>query len=271
MRALQRLDKFGGAGHGGGESRASRERWLITYADLITLLLIFFIVMYAISKVDADKFAAIAQALTRALGGSGMVLPHPGASISPGVGQPQTAVTPGASEGLELARVKSQLENVLREKGLSAYFSVRQEERGIVLSIQDTVLFDLGKADLRPEAKKIIDDVGLVLLQTPNYIRIEGHTDNLPIHTERFPSNWELSVARACSVVQRLIHSVNFPPARLSATGYGEYRPRVPNDTPEHRQMNRRVDFVILSSKYQNVEPRPEVAPPAVPALEQAR
>ena len=270
MRDLQHPDKFGGS-HGGGEGRASRERWLITYADLITLLLIFFIVMYAISKVDADKFAAIAQALTRALGGSGMVLPHPGASVSPGVGQPQSAVTPGASEGLELARVKSQLEEVLAQRGLNAYFSVRQEERGIVLSIQDTVLFDLGKADLRPEARKIIDEVGLVLLQTPNYIRIEGHTDNWPIHTERFPSNWELSVARACSVVQRLVQGLNFPPERLSATGYGEYRPRAPNDTPENRQLNRRVDFVILSSKYKNVEPRPEVPPPPVPALESAR
>ncbi|MEW5762747.1 MAG: flagellar motor protein MotB [Bacillota bacterium] len=260
-------DKFG-PGHGGAEGRASRDRWLITYADLITLLLIFFVVMYAISKVDADKFAAIAQALTKALGGSGMVLPHPGASVSPGVGQPQSAVTPGASEGLELARVRTQLEEVLREKGLNAYFSVRQEERGIVLSIQDTVLFDLGKADLRPEAKKIIDDVGLVLLQTPNYIRIEGHTDNLPIHTPQFPSNWELSVARACSVVQRLIHTLNFPPERLSATGYGEYRPRVPNDTPEHRQLNRRVDFVILSSRYRNVEPQPLAPPPGIPQLQ---
>jgi chemotaxis protein MotB len=97
--------------------------------------------------------------------------------------------------------------------------------------------------------------LGLILLQTPNFIRIEGHTDNVPINTPRFPSNWELSVARATSVVQYLISRHNFPPERLSATGYGEYRPKASNATAEGRQKNRRVDFVILSSLYEKAEP----------------
>jgi len=261
--ALRR--RQGGEQHG---SKASHERWLITYADLITLLLIFFVVLYAMSKVDANKFRAIAESLTKALGGAGMVLDYPGVTVAPGVGvtgQDSPSIR-DTQEGLILERVQSQLEQLIKEHGLQAKLSVRSEERGVVLSIQDTALFPLASAELTPEAKEIVHRVGLILLQTTNYIRIEGHTDNLPIHNARFPSNWELSVARSCSVVQQLIRDLNFPPERLSATGYGEYRPVATNDTPEGRQQNRRVDFIILRSKYQGTEPgsAPLVPPPSV-------
>ncbi|MBO8129217.1 MAG: OmpA family protein [Peptococcaceae bacterium] len=244
----------------GEDRKPNHERWLITYADLITLLLIFFVVLYSFSKIDAEKFAAIAESLTKALGGGQMsfILDQPGTSIAPGLqNQSNDIDLQQSAEAVQLARIEGQLRKFIKEKGLDASISVISEERGVVLSIQDTVLFESGKARLTPEAKEIIDEVGLLLLSVPNYIRIEGHTDNLPIHTREFPSNWELSVARACSVVQRLIKKHNFPPERLSATGYGEYRPRVPNDTAEHRQINRRVDFVILSSKYIKTEPKP--------------
>ncbi|MDI6710284.1 MAG: flagellar motor protein MotB [Thermoanaerobacterales bacterium] len=257
------LHRRQGQQHG---SKASQDRWLITYADLITLLLIFFVVMYAMSKVDASKFRAIAESLTKALGGAGMVLDYPGVTVAPGVGvtgQDSPSIQ-NKQEGLMLEKIQSQLEQLIKEQGLQARLSVRSEERGIVLSIQDTALFPLASAELTPQAKEIVHKVGLILLQTSNYIRIEGHTDNLPIHNARFPSNWELSVARSCSVVQELIRDLHFPPERLSATGYGEYRPVATNDTPEGRQQNRRVDFIILRSKYEGAEPH-STAPVPLP------
>lgn len=241
-------------GHSAG---AGQERWLITYADLITLLLIFFVVMYAMSNVDAQKFRAIAQSLTEALGGGGMVLDYPGITVAPGVGVTgqQSEARQNCEEGLLLEKIESQLQTLIEEQGLRATVSVRSEERGVVLSIQDTALFPLASAELTPQAREIVHKVGLILLQTTNYVRVEGHTDNLPIHNTHFPSNWELSVARSCSVVQHLIHDLHFPSERLSATGYGEYRPIATNGTAQGRQQNRRVDFVVLRSKYESAEP----------------
>ena len=241
---------------------ANRERWLITYADLITLLLIFFIVLFTFSNIDAKKFAGIAEALSKALGGGGgMVLEGPGPSVVAGAPVSQERVetkfslSAEAKETLQLQKIKEQIEKYAKEQGLAARVTARIEERGVVVSIQDTVLFPLGSADLTPQARVIVRKVGEILLSTDNYIRIEGHTCNLPINTARFPSNWELSVARATSVVQELLHTVNFPPQRLSASGYGEYRPIAPNDSEANRQKNRRVDFVVLRSRFQKVEP----------------
>ncbi|MEW6191876.1 MAG: flagellar motor protein MotB [Bacillota bacterium] len=256
---------------------ANRERWLITYADLITLLLIFFIVLFTFSNIDAKKFAGIAESLSKALGGGGgMVLEGPGPSVVAGAPVSQERVetkfslSKEAKETLQMQKIKEQIEKYAREQGLAARVTARIEERGVVVSIQDTALFPLGSADLTPQARLIVRKVGEILLATDNYIRIEGHTCDLPIHTARFPSNWELSVARATSVVQELLR-INFPPQRLSASGYGEYRPVAPNDSEANRQKNRRVDFVVLRSRYKEVEPgilpeffyekMPEVAP----------
>lgn len=258
-------------------TEASRERWLITYADLITLLLIFFVVLYTFSKIDAEKFAGIAEALARALGGgAGMILEGQGPAVVSGTPEfepgkdAKFALSGGGEENLQLEKIKAEIEKYAREKGLQAKITARIEERGLVVSVLDTVLFPIGSAELTPQAKEVVREVGKILLKMPNCVRIEGHTCDLPIHTPRYPSNWELSVARATSVVQELIHTVNFPPQRLCACGYAEYRPLVPNDSEEHRQMNRRVDFVVLRSTYQKAEPgvlpehylRPQ--PPAV-------
>jgi len=239
----------------GNSKKPSHERWLITYSDMITLLMVFFIVMYAMSNIDAQKFRSIVEALSKALGGGDVILYSPGPSI---VEEGIEEIMPGEDmqEVVRLQRIKSQLASLIEEENLSACVSVKSEERGIVVSFQDPVLFALGSAELTPKAKEILHKVGSMLLDIPNYIRVEGHTDDLPIHTARYPSNWELSVARATSVVQELIHSLNFPPERLSAIGYGEYRPRVPNTSAENRQLNRRVNIVILSSEYNVSEPQ---------------
>lgn len=244
-----------------------RERWLLPYSDFTTVLLCFFIVMYSLSTIDAEKFEALARVLQQALGGGGsIVIEAPLSDIGPDAVQPfsKDRVTDDfLADSIQLAVIEQQLRELFEQSGIAAQVEIATEERGLVVSIQDTVLFASGSAELTAFAREVMDDVGLVLLQTANYIRVEGHTDNQPIHTVRFPSNWELSVARSTCVIQYLIARHNFPPERLGATGYGEYRPKVSNDTPENRQVNRRVDFVILSSKYEGSEPAPFEPPPA--------
>lgn len=235
------------------KSKPSHERWLITYADLITLLMIFFIVMYALSNVDVARFKTLAESLAAVFGAGGMMLESPGPAVVPG--SPPDRVHE-IIEQEQLNQLKQRLENYINENGLAARISVSTEERGIVLSFQEDVLFESGSARLTPQAREILGKVAPILKDTPNYIRIEGHTDNLPIHTAEFPSNWELSAARATNVVQELVNQHRFPPQKLSVAAYGEYRPAVPNDSDYHRQLNRRVNLVILRSKFAGAEPQ---------------
>ena len=240
-------------------SKAGHERWLLTYSDMITLLMIFFVVLYAISSINAKKFEAIALSLSHAMGGGQSVLNEPGAALAPGISGSapiqDEQVTREMQELNDLERIRRELQEYIDQNGLQGKVTVNMEERGVVVSFQEVALFPLGSAQITPGARELIGKIGLILLKVPLYLRVEGHTDNLPINTREFPSNWELSVARSTSVVQELIRVNNFPPHRLSATGYGEFRPREPNDTPEHRQMNRRVDIVVLKSKYESAEP----------------
>lgn len=241
---------------GAEPQKENHERWLITYADLITLLLIFFVVMYTLSKIDANKYYAIASSLAKTMGGSQSIMESGGPSMVPGASESKELDT--VMENLEqqnMEKIKRQIQEYVDQNGLSGKVTVSIEERGVVVSFQDVVLFSLGVAELNPSSRDIVDKVGAILRQTPNYIRVEGHTDNLPIRTSKFPSNWELSLARSASVVHRLIEFSDIPPDRLSATGYGEYRPRMSNDTDATRQQNRRVDIVVLRTKFQEVEP----------------
>jgi len=129
------------------------------------------------------------------------------------------------------------------------------QERGLIVRFAEQVFFDLGEATLKPEAMTALRKIAPVLKELPNALRVEGHTDNWPIRTERFPSNWELSVHRATNVVRFLIEEQGFDPDRLSAAGYAEYRPIRPNDTAENRAVNRRVDIVILNIDLWDFEP----------------
>lgn len=233
--------------------KSNLERWLLTYADLITLLMIFFVVMYALSSINAKKFQAVAMSLSNAMGGGHSVLNQPGSSIAGITGIDNQFVD--LAEVNDMERIRQQLQDYIDENGLGGKVTVNVEERGVVLSFQDVALFPLGSAELTPYAKEMIGKMGQILSQTKQYLRVEGHTDNLPINTRQFPSNWELSVARATSVVQELIHVLKIAPERLSASGYGEFRPRVANDSDEHRQQNRRVDIVVLRSRFETAEP----------------
>ncbi|HAF17241.1 MAG TPA: chemotaxis protein MotB, partial [Peptococcaceae bacterium] len=221
-----------------------------TYADMITLLMVFFVMMYTISTVNADKFRALAENLSMVLTGS-----PPAGIMEEGTNSTVPELT---GEAKHLADLQQALNEFIAREELGEQITVNLEERGLVVRFQTTVLFARGSADLTPEARRIIDRVGDRLNDLPNYIRVEGHTCDLPINTPQYPSNWELSTARATNVLQELISSCNISPERLSAIGYGEYRPRVPNINESSRQMNRRIDIVILRTKYDEVEPNNE-------------
>ena len=134
------------------------------------------------------------------------------------------------------------------------------DKRGLVMRVPESFFFDSGQASLRPEVIPIINVLGKSLAKIPNHIRIEGHTDSVPIRTPQFPSNWELSTARATTIVRYLLTHFQFQPHRLSATGYAEFHPIAPNTTPEGRLQNRRVDMVILSTGEAETEPPEKVA-----------
>lgn len=253
------------------EAKENHDRWLITYADLITLLMIFFVLMYTMSQVDARKYAAVANSLSVVLTGQALsVLDTQGPSMVEGLsGQqiPEGAGEVTANQG-QLQEVKKLIQEFIETQDvtpsggdsggkttkLGEYIMVYEQERGLVISFKDTLLFNSGSDELTPEARGIIRQVGEALAKLPNFIRVEGHTDNLPIHTERFPSNWELSVMRAANVVHVLHEDGRVPAENLSIIGYGEYRPLVPNEDAKSRAINRRVDIVILKQKYDYFE-----------------
>jgi len=224
------------------------ERWLLTYADLITLLLAFFIVMYSMSQVDAKKFGKISEALSGVLRG-GPVVKKKGNKSG-------TAPGKGIIRIGQLMSVGEMVKSDLKEKGDSALVSIEMSERGLVIHIMESALFKPGLAELEPRAQQILDLVAEHLKDVSNHIRIEGHTDNIPINTNKYPSNWELSSARATEVVRYFVTNHAIPPSRISALGYGEYRPLKPNNTSENRAQNRRVDIVILTAELTAAEPK---------------
>jgi chemotaxis protein MotB len=236
---------------GGGPPRVEKdrsERWLLTYADLITLLLIFFIVLYSMSQVDKRKFEAMSASLAVVFGGVG----------KSGVLDAGRSIMPGDKiykERLEMQNTQEKVRRMIAQRGLEGKISTDLGERGLVISVKDTVLFEVGSGELTPAARDIMQNVAHLLAGTPNAIRVEGHTDNVPIHTAKFYSNWELSTARATNVLQFFIQNCGISPSRLSAAGYGEYKPSAPNTSERNRALNRRVDIVLLSSAYSKFEP----------------
>lgn len=231
------------------EEHQNHERWLLSYADFITLLMIFFIIMYAMSTLDQKKYEKLTTALNQAMG-DGSAIADTGSNMGGEIGN-------GLSEDAKLKKVKENLDKYLKENNLSASVSTTIEKRGLVLSFKDSLFFDSGKAEIRPEQIDKLITISKIINQSiisDSYIRIEGHTDSVPMHNEIFKSNWDLSVMRASNVAQILIDKAGINPERLSATGYGEYRPKVDNSTAEGKSTNRRVDIIIMNSQFNEVE-----------------
>ncbi|MCR4437112.1 MAG: flagellar motor protein MotB [Clostridiales bacterium] len=248
----------------------STERWLLTYSDLMNLLLILFIILYAMSQTDAAKFDKLAASLREAFG------ENPPASImTPGGGgnsllqfdsTAPAPVVPSRLEEQQMQAVKETVSKLIEQENLKGEVEVAMQERGVEISIKERVLFKSGSAEIEEAAKQTIEGIGKVLLAVPgNHIRVEGHTDNDPINTVQFPSNWELSSARATNVLRLLVEKSGINPKIISAVGYGEFTPKVPNTTPENKAANRRVDIVILKSIYDKSEASSEKEPSTEP------
>ncbi|MDR5708888.1 MAG: flagellar motor protein MotB [Armatimonadota bacterium] len=235
-----------GGGHGGG----GLERWLVTYADLITLLLAYFIMVYSLSQLDLAKFKKVLagfRAATTSLGmleGSHGVLPGGSGVLELDVPSPTPAADPIAESFRSLA---SGILQQITAAGLGAQVEVRVTSEGVRVSMAGPLLFDTASADLRPEAEPVLRAVARAIrARSELQVRVEGHADARPIHTYRFPSNWELSSARAGAVVRRLMHLSGADGTRFTIVGYGDSRPVRRGTDPVDLARNRRVEILLL-------------------------
>ena len=229
------------------------EAWLLPYSDLMTLLLALFIALFAMSQTDASKMQALAQAFTAAfnMGGpsffSGM---GPSTSINSATTTGQdNANNAYMQENQNLREAQEKIEQYVKENNLQDQVSTELSEEGLMIRLKEKALFASGSAALEGQADQIVPVIAGLLASLPERVTISGHTDNVPISTAQFPSNWELSSARAVSLMRGLMGAQpSLNPARFSALGYSEYRPIASNDTDEGRAQNRRVEVFIARS-----------------------
>jgi chemotaxis protein MotB len=266
------------------EEHENEERWLLTYADMVTLLMVLFIVMFAISQVDKEKYMALKTGLSGGFGapvsmisGADKMLER-GGHVAPDsmsvVGQasesgekgteaPQVEIDPDAVSRLvksttdaevskeyrKLDKVRKDLVAALRKAGIPRAATFRYDERGLVVSVAtDDVLFQNGSADLRVQGRRILDTVAPTLRNVPNKISIDGHTNSIPISTERYPSNWELSADRSTGVLRYLLQHHHLAPEQLSASAFADTKPLRPDTDPRAVVANRRVEIVVIAS-----------------------
>jgi chemotaxis protein MotB len=257
-----------GRRHKRHEEHQNHEAWAIPYGDLVTLLLAFFVVMYAVSSLNEGKYRVLSDALTAAFRGPPRT-PDPvpignkpagrgGPARAPGVmprsvlpskadaeaRRDETAQPPGGGD-LELNRIARQFEEALAELVAKDLVTVRRQRQWVEIEIRTDILFASGNAHVAPKALPILTRVATIMRGLANPLRVEGHTDNVPIRTPAYPSNWELSAARAASVVH-LFMTLGVAPQRMEISGFGEYRPRAENTTAAGRDQNRRVLIIVL-------------------------
>jgi chemotaxis protein MotB len=214
-------------------------RWLLTYADMITLMLALFIILFSMSTINRTKVQQFARLVSQGFDNV-WTENHP-----PNGGK---GVREGAGDA-NVPTIQRELQRYVQTHKLQSRVEIHLDRRGLVITLlSDGSYYDSGSAEMRPQTLVVIDAVYQFLKKNQNLIRVEGNTDNVPIHTSAYPTNWELSTARAVNVVRYLVEHDGLDPTRVSAAGYGEFRPRRPNDTPAGRQQNRRVDIVLLNA-----------------------
>jgi len=215
-----------------------RDRWLVSYADFITLLFAFFVVLYSAAQVDKRRAAQVASAIQTAF--------HQNGSLPPPVANGGSPQLPNAqpSSDEQQAALKKQIEQTLAADISNGDVAVRSSPEGLVISLREVGFFDSGSAEIKASSAAAFAQLAEILRQNGADIRIEGHTDNVPIHNSQFSSNWDLSTARATATIRLLIR-YKLKPERMAAAGYAEFHPIAGNDTPEGRANNRRVDIVV--------------------------
>ncbi|WP_096152928.1 MULTISPECIES: flagellar motor protein MotS [Bacillus] len=232
-------------------------KWMVTFSDLFMLVLVFFILLFSMSQIDVVKFRAVAESFKQVnlldYYPSAVPFEHPtdfSIDFESTNNKDADAETNNENEqdnssSDTLDELLEELQDFLTLNGLDDLIVANRTERGIVLILEERVLFETAEAGILPIAHPFLDKVGKLLVKIPNLIKVEGHTDNRPISTSKFPSNWELSTARASSVIRYLIDEHDLSPERFVAVGYGDTRPVVPNNNVENWQKNRRVEIVI--------------------------
>lgn len=229
------------------------EAWLLPYSDLMTLLLALFIALFAMSQTDSSKMQALAQAFTAAFNMGG---PSFFSGMGPSMSMPSTPSSGAESsnsaymeENENLREAQEKLEQYIKENNLEDQVSTELTEDGLMIRLKEKALFASGSASLQGQAEQIVPVIAALLSSLPERVTISGHTDNVPISTAQFPSNWELSSSRAVNLMRGLMGAQpSLNPARFSALGYSEYRPIASNDTEEGRAQNRRVEVFIARS-----------------------
>jgi chemotaxis protein MotB len=225
------------------------ERWLLTYADLITLLMVFFVVLYSMSSADSTKFKLVSASLQQAFNLE-VLQGQAAASISDGSTQPANPADTmiSSSDVPQVNQIRNKVLAALEGATQVPDVTVTVDREGVVIRLSGSYLFDSGRAELKPNSLAVLDAIAGVIRPLENEVRIDGHTDSVPIDSARYPTNWELSAARALAVTRYLSESDSVRSGRLIAAGFGEFRPLVPNDTRENRAQNRRVEIHLLSS-----------------------
>jgi chemotaxis protein MotB len=255
----------------------NHERWLVSYADFITLLFAFFVVLFSSSQVDKRKVGKIAMAIQEAFQQMGifetansrvpMVTADPlpaeniqliadgkGMSGRGAMASPFQKMMGSPNAPSDFGALQKQLTRALAPEIQRHEVVLKASREGLVVTLREIGFFDSGSAELRPTSEAAVQRIAQVLGAQPNNIRVEGHTDNVPIHNAHFASNWELSTARATEMIRLFITHYDFPATRLSAAGYAEYHPVASNQSADGRAQNRRVDIVVLASALDKAE-----------------
>lgn len=226
------------------------EAWLLPYSDLMTLLLAVFIVLFAVSQVDVKKALQMSEEFSESMMTESYVLTK--------MSEQETPLNEGSSgaetEQQRMEALKAELDAKLQSENLTASVKTGIDKRGLVISLNNAFFFDSGSVEIKKEHEDTLLELAEIINVMDNFIRIEGHTDNIPMNSDIYPSNWELSTARAANIVRLFTSKSKATPEKLIVVGYGEYRPVADNSTEEGRAKNRRIDIIVLSDKYNDLE-----------------
>ncbi|WP_125152181.1 flagellar motor protein MotB [Clostridium rectalis] len=237
-----------------GDGGSTGNEWLQTYADTVTLLLTFFVLLYSFSSVDAQKFKQVASAFQSVLmGQSGDTIFDFNMKNGevPLVGE---TVKMGPASGGRENELYDKVREAVDKNQLQGAVKIKNDSKGVILELKDSILFETAEANIKEDSKPILEKLYKLIGTFPNNIVVEGHTDNVPIKNYKYDSNWELSTARAVNVLRYFVETKKQNPSRFTAAGYGEFKPLYPNDTNEHKARNRRVNILIVSLEKENVK-----------------
>lgn len=225
--------------------------WMGTYSDMVTLLMTLFVLLYSMSSVDAAKVQAISNAFSVLSGkAADSILEYDKYEGTEPIigGESKVENTIEESENIENRTMYESVKEFVQENRLDSTIEIAQNEKGVVLQLKDSILFQSGQAELKTESSEILDKINTLISIMPNSVIIEGHTDNIPISNSKFKDNWDLSSIRATNVLRYFTEIKQQDPTKFRAAGYGEYKPKVENNSDENRAQNRRVNIIIESN-----------------------